>query len=738
MSTFLSRHLRKIFAVVMSMVVVTMLFYGTGSSNASPQIAKAPDTIYKVGLPGKEREISKKKLDAMVTYLTYDFGYGINDAIDRQNIFSDGFFYSFLDSSLGKSLINKHFSLLKKDFAEKLEINRKKELYTHPSGKLVLENEIKIYADELYSAYRKVKDKNREVDASLLEDCVALFSKHRHFTPKDLKLLTQIFIRDRKMEHDPTWERRNFAIFGARSNVDVFGKAFVELAAGAVLAAEMFAKENGYHTTYEEAEGIITRRALDVIGSKYFKVVEKEELNAIKRRFQETLGLSQNELVEAACAILTVEKMLGDVDSLVQMDEAAAKKLYASRIEQLLVKMVQDSGKRSILTVMDALELQHYLSAIGPQEKFLEVPKTQYAKEDLYTRNADLLVKSYQVKLSTVTKKQVGNTIPLKRVWDYQASENGWKEIAAKFSFDASLGEEERFALLRGLDKKRSKQVEDFVRGLIVMQSKDMVEDCLAKRELKGVTLVYNQALSAGEKEKGFDMSVLSSDLDALENGAVLENYTQDHEKYARIVLLKKPEQAEFPKFVDAKRNGYLAAIMERKLKELNGGKELDEVSREKYAHFYLRHLAGDSVAKAIITVDGEGARYTAHKEARIHKFLAGEEIDSKEELLAQFNMYQEEEVVSRVGKNKEIAKEDFFEMEIGAKSKIHYLDRGEPYIVELRAKKEDSKTLQQVRDALHRNLRLEARNGVYKDIVDFIERDQLLEMSRLEEKEGA
>ncbi|MCH9618730.1 MAG: hypothetical protein SP4CHLAM5_08670 [Chlamydiia bacterium] len=694
-----------------------------------------PDTVYSLGAFGNKKEVSKRELAAMKIYLTYDFGYSVNDALEKQNIFSDGFFFSVMDSAFGKGLVDKYFPLLKGDFEKRMACNRRSEMYRHPAGKLNIEDELKVYAADFYTQYQRVKESKREIDASLLKDCISLCGMHRYFRPRDVKLLAKVFIRDRKMEVDPTFEKRNFALFGARSNADVFGEAFMELAAQAVLAGASFAQDNGYHTTTEEAYGVISRRALDVIGSKFPDVIEKKKLNEIKEHFRSALGLSKEDLVQAARAVMTFQKMIKDVDTSVLIDNFIAKKMYQNQVDQLLVKVVKDSNVCSVTGAMDALELHCYLESIGKVESFLSVPEKVYEQEELFKRNPDLLIKNYQVKMASVSKKQVGNTLSLKKVWDFQASDKGWGKIASKFSLEKDLDQAQRFALLRRMSKKESKQVEKYSRALLLEDSLTLIQDLLHKQDLKKISVSFNKLATGNDNNNEFDTGALAEILNTMEEGKELACYTQNGEMFYRIILLSKEGKEEFPTFAQAKKNGYLTSLVEKKLIALNRGNRIDDEYKERLVHALLKKEGGKEAEK-IIAAEQEGKFYTRHKEERIVKWREGKLKNAKDGLLAQFNINETQQVVARYGKNKEMARDAFYTMEPGTRSELCYLENGDPYYIHLIAKKMDQEKLSQVREALHRNLSLESRGALYEEILSYIVENKMLVMTRL--KKGA
>lgn len=730
MNSFFSKYQRSIFAVVMSLVVVTMLFYGVGNKSV-PVAKERPDVLYKVGSKGKERAFSKQKLESLKTYLTYDLGYDFNDALERQNIFADGFLLDLCDSSLGKGLIQEYFPLIKEDFAKKVAAHRKTRLYTHPSGKYSLEDELKTYAKDLYENYSLVQQKDREVDASLFQDYLALAGAQRYFRPRDSKLLTSIFLRDRKIGNDPTLDRRNFALFGTKSNGDMFGEAYIELVAQVVLAGEMFAKEHGYKTTYEEAKGVITRRALDNLGAKFKEIDSKEEMVGLKERFRSALGLAEEDLVGAARSIMTVQKMIKDVDATVVLDRVSAAKLYGDHVETLLVKLVQDSGRRLVKNPNDALELHAYLSAIGNTEKFLGVPKELYSKEEIYKNAEDLLVETYQLKLSRVSKDQVGASVSLKKVWDFQTGDAGWKAVSKEFTFDENLAGEERFAFLQKLPKEQASLIEKFSREKIVEASPKLIKEALLKQQFDKVDFVYNSNVVSGQLGEHFDEKRFVKLLSGMTEDEEVPCYTQDEETYYRVYLWKAGEKRQMPLFAEAKKNGYLAALIDKKLVALNNGKTFSQENRDKLLVRLLNKEAGAEVSELIVKAEEEGKVYTRHMEERIALYQDESFVKAEDPVLAQFNIYEENEVIARTGKNREIAKEEFFEMQEGETSSIYFLNNGTPYYIDLITSKVDEEKLSKITKAISTKLSKEARTTLYNELLSYIENNNMLVKTR-------
>lgn len=734
MFSFFSRNRRAFFLVSMSVVAFSMLFYGISSTPITSASVKNPDTVYITGTPGKQKRISKQKIEGMKTYLSYDFGYDMNDALEKQNIFSDGFFFTLMDSSFGRGLVDIYFPLLKDDFEKRMAINRKTEMYRHPMGKLNIEDEVKRYANDFYVQYQKVKDKKREIDASLLKDCIFLCSKHRYFRPRDIKLLTKLFIRDRKIEEDPTVEKRNYALFGAKSNTDIFGEAFMELAAQSVLVAAAYAEENGYYTSSEEAHGVITRRALDVIGEKFKKVTEKKELTSLKEKFRDSLGLSEQELIEAARAVITFQKMIKDVDTTILIDNFTAQKLYGNQVDQLLVKVMKTADLSTVKNSIDALELHTYLEAIGKTEGFLSVPERVYEQKELFERNPNLLMKNYQVKAAKITKTDVASTLSLKKVWDFQVSDKGWADIRKKFYLDELSEKEKRFSFLRSLDKKKEKEIESYSRRLLLEMLPEQIEITLKKRPLRKMDICYNKAVSTGGPYKDFDIEALAKKFDGMKEGERLSCYSQNGEDYFYFVLLKKTAKEQFPTLAQARKNGYLTALVEQKLKVLNHGKEVNDDNREKLVRALLKKEAGE-VAIQIIAAQEQGKCYTKYKEDRIRKWKEGVIKNSTDPILSQFNIEEKQEIIDRSGNNKQIAKEEFFLMQEGDSSDICYLGDGEPYYISFIARKLDKEKLSQVKDTLAKSISLESRDVIYKEILSEIIENKQLVIERLKKE---
>lgn len=730
MLSFFYRNHRGILSVVVICLIFSMFFFAVAGRGDLPTPKRNNEIVYKVGKDIHQKKVSKRQIDAMKVYLSYDFGTDLNDSLEKQNIFSDGFFIDLLDSSFGRGLAEKYFDLVKDDFSQRVQVHKNFRFYRHPSGKLDLEKELKRYAKDLYSHYKKVAAKDKAIDVKLLHEYIALAREQKKFSPRNTQRLTSLFIRDRRIGNDPSVEKRNFALFYAKSNEDLFGGAFIELCAQAVIQGANIAKENGYYTSYEEAKGIIMRRSMNLILNKYVRAEDKEILSKIHKSYQNSLGIQERDLVNAARDIITFKKMCKDVDTSVLLDKLSIKKMYSKEVENILVNIIHDSSNLMVHNIDDALQLQCYLESIGNVKEFIIPSEVVYDEKDIIKIAPALFTKRYELKLATLSKSEAANALHLKNIWEFQVSDKGWSLLKEKFSFD-EVNASDRFSFLQSLKKEMKEEVEEYSRAKLVDVDNTFIRNCIDKLNLKKVSFSYNELIPSESFYKGFNERELASLLEGKKEGEELSFYTQDNEHFYRIYLLKKCKNIEFASFNLAKKKGYLTYLVNQKVKKISKGKVLTDETKKWYKEKLLYKEAKESVAKKIIQAEKKGVPYTEHMEKRLKAYKEKEPIYPP--LLKQFSIYRGKEVVSRKGEGKEMAQEEFFSMKKGDVSSIYYLENNQPYYICFLNKKINEVKLKKYEKLLKTEILKERKDRLFDQLVSHIETNELIEMSRFE-----
>lgn len=729
MFSFLARHSRWMMAGIMGCVVISMFFYGT-NSNRAPERPQNPDIFYKVGSKSVRRKLSKRQIESMKTFLSYDLGYGFNEVLNRQNIFADGFFLELVSSSLGKALAKKHFDLLKGDFSAKLEKNKRYKLYRHPSGKLNLEDKLEAFSPEIYEGYRKLIEKKSEVTPELLCVALDLANAQRAFTPKDMKTIVRVFMREPSVGHDQAVERKNFALFQAQNNEDLFGGAFMELFAQVMIEGGAFAKEQGFGVSYEEAEGIIMRRARDLIETKFSNIEAKDELVKLVDRYERELGLQRKDLVKAAQSVLSFQRLIKNVDNALLVDKMGLSKMFEDKVETLVVDVVKESSARDVSTVDDALELDLYLASVGDQETFLAVPEKAYCEQDLQEKAPMLFSENTVVKYAAVSKSELSKSVPIKKVWDFETSDAGWALVSEKFSLKSDQSSDARFKVLRALPEEKQKAIDSYAKEQLVSMDLSFVSKALEKKDLEKFTIHYNKEFPIRAFGKGIELAQLMSDLENVKEGEGLDFYTQDNEHYFKFVVVKKSEGKTRLSFKAAKESGFLAHMVEQKVKEAFGKEEISKKDKEKF----LSNRAGKDVLDTLLEREKKQQYYDDHQKERLSLIKEGKLALSDDSILSEFNWEVLPEKVARTSNRRRYAKEEFFKMKEGEQSDLHYAN-GRLFYIVLKERKVNKANLKTFSKKVKEELVKEARKGLFDQLYAHIVGNELIELSRFEEK---
>jgi len=723
MISFFAKHARAFMSGIMICVVVTMLFYGMGSKTV-PQGRELQDQVFVAGKGEVKREVKKRQIDAMKAYLKFDLGYGFSKVLERQNIFANGFFIRLLDSSFGRGLADEYFSKVEGDFAKQVKKHRRQRLYRHDSGATPTEDVMKKYAPDYYESYAKVADKKRVIDASLLQDMISLMAHQQEFTPRNLQMLTTIYMQDILHLDDPAIERRNFAMFQARDNEDVFGNAFMELFAQAIIEGAAFAKEKGFNVSYEEAQGVVYRRARDVLAAQYYDL-EDEHFDKVFKNLEGCMGLSKKEIVKAAQAIMVFEKMFTCSDNALVYDRFAFPKLFGDKVVLLDASVVEESRAMVVTSVKEALELDLYLSSIGEASEFLQVPEKCFEMEKIQKETPILFTESYVLKVARRTLEDIGKEYSIKKVWSYQTSDEGWKALCEKFSFAEDLSKDERFDLLQTQEAGKKLAVDKFSREKMAASDIALIEKTLEKQPLTKGVLQYNSKVSTKNFGLDFDEAKLIEKLNALEEGEEISCYTQDQKQFFRFVLVKKSEGPKLSTFAQAKKAGILTQMIEDSLEAQARG-EISESMRGKLYYRMLQGRAGKAVAEEIKKCEEEKKLYEDHMMKRLNAAKSGKVFHSDDSHLSIFNLVQSRHTIDKKGQDKDLAKDSFFKLAVGDVSNIEY-NKGIPFFITVKKRKINEGNLKTMRKRLTQEMEKEARKNVYQALLSHFVSNEML-----------
>jgi hypothetical protein len=656
------------FAGVCSIVWAFFFFIGEGDKKGSFAIDGAS---YLVGKKGIKGGIVKGEIEAMKQFLSYDFGYGFNDVLQKQNVFGGGFFIDLIHSSFGDELIKRFFPLIKGDFAKRVDTHKRFGFYKDPSGKFFLEQNLKERAKPFYDLYKKVTLKGRKVDEELFKDYIALCFMQKSITPAFMQNLVSSSMKFMGLPIDETVNRRNFALFSAKNNEEIFGEAFIEICAQVLLQCGNYLEQRGYNTPYEEAKGVIIRKAMGEITEKYHTVEEISKLKEILHIYQENLGIREEELIGVCQKLMNFQKMLKDMDNAILVDKSTICELFSDSIQKISATVIKDSDLLRVKSVEDALLLQCYLESIGEVNEFLSPPLNQYPEEKIEQIAPSLFTKKYELKIALVKKSLLGGTIPLKMVWDFQTCQTGWDLIREKFGLE-DINKGERFAFFQNLDEEKKRVIEEYARQKLVEEDDLFFKKGLDKQPLRLITFDFNKRVNSNFLYEGIDEIALQHLLEEKNEGDTIDFYTQDGEHYFTIYIVKKG-QKQIACFSQAKQKGYLKPLLDSKLEKLSGA------NRSELLQKLLLKEGGEQVYKKILESEKEGKVYAEKMVKRLENFDVSC-IQNPSALLAPFAIEKSKQIITKSGKNGSLWKMHFLGLKKGDESALEYEQNNIPY----------------------------------------------------------
>ena len=576
MFSFLRKYQKVVLGAVTAALVISISFFGSYQA-ITQRPSKEVDEVIGTALNGSS--ISKLDTDRMVRFLS-------RDKLDREldyvrqmpNLFNDGVISKdFLETGLAQMLVESYFDVLQDDLSTRFEKGKRFKPYIHPKAPY-------LSAENLWTQFVPSMKKN-------------LFHLRTHkgqITPDDFKVMTELYLDNSKLPSsllrrvlsyqegqyqgipkDSYLDEGDLSLFYFHTVEDWFGLDFVELVAQFIHNAAIYAKQKGYVVNSAEARSDLLRQGYEALVAQGKEEVTPNLLDQYWKQTLAMLRLTEKQVVSLWQEVLLFRKLFNDYGQSVFLDTLAYKQYNSYAAEAAEVKLYALPKQFQLGDFRSLLKYQVYLEAVLKDQKetvSLDCPKTFKTKEELLKTAPQLLEKSYQVEMSSLTKREIASTVTLKQMWQWQLSDAGWSVLRETFKYlPIAKTEEERFEALEKLKDELAEEINIFSRNQIVVADPSRVVNALKEAPLETKTLLMT--LKGEHRDlKGIDYSenlvelldqaVLSKNIEG-----PLEAYSQDGQHYYRICVLEALGESKLLTFQEASSKGVLDKILDNKLK---------------------------------------------------------------------------------------------------------------------------------------------------------------------------
>lgn len=553
MMNFFRKHQKKMFMIVTVMIIVSFTFFGTSITQNSREI---PDKKVAVALDGSP--IMERQLHAMVRFLTL----GSNEML-KNDLMSTG---------LTTILAEKYFEELKGEFEERVEKAKRFTPYAHPHAPFLSAKQVwDMYVPQLTSHLEAVQ--KGDLSPKTFSAYTDLYLDQVAFPPELLRrvLLMQqqqfSWITPDQALGDP----RALTLFGYQSFEEWFGPKFTEMVGKFLFNAAAIAEKKGYKVTIEEARADLLQTCLQTLRSTPTKTPATfADASDFLRMQIQSLGIDESEAVKVWKKVMLVHRLFNEIGQGVFIDPLTYQQFASFAEESATVQVYQLPDVLRLTDFRSLLKLQCYLDAVAPKmKKSADLPRQFLSADEVEKRTPELVVSRYELELAKVTQEEIGARLTLKETWDFEVSDEGWKQLTAEYPIlSKTVGQSrtERYAALESLEPALRLKVDRFARASLIHQHPEWIEEALLKAPTQKKQVALRSRGCVAPFDEIEDTAKLRAFLTKAPIGEATPFFTQDQQTYYRMIVWNKPAAKEIMTLQEALEGDWLGQLLDEKL----------------------------------------------------------------------------------------------------------------------------------------------------------------------------
>ncbi len=579
MIAYFRRYQRAIYIVVTVVIVVSFSFFGTYSSLTKGSFAG--DTVIATLVDGTN--VYRSDCTRYIQFLSTN---PENSGDGGGNPLNDGFLEkAILNSPFGDQLLLALGQEVETDMTAKLEKEKKYQPYQHPQAPFVSAVNVWTYfapdVKDHFFQFQKLPQ-----NASLQEIYTAkknLYLAERQFPAVYLK---QILMYQQKqyswLEADVTLESRNMNLMGYHSFEEWFGKKFLVASVLAIMNTAKIAEKEGLVVPYDEAKlclygnakNYVERYSHDQSISDFDKQKKIEE---VINRTLVSYGMEEHDAIEIMRSLLLFQRAVTEIPSHIVTAKAPFQNfLQESTAEANLTVYRLPEWLRG-KSLNDIVQVQFWIDSVSSASargsNGLDLPKSFLPHQEVLKTVPELVQKRFLVSLAKVKKSNLFDRIRLKDLWTWLDNDENWEKLTKQFPvlLEKKISQpSDRVRIFDNLSGEIKRSVDNFIRNDIVSTRQDWLQEAL-KNQKTNVEVLSIRALGGKKPLDGIqDQRALSQVLSEAPIGEAylpLDQYTQDHEYYYKIVVLDRSPDYEIVPLQVALQDGTLSVLVHAFLK---------------------------------------------------------------------------------------------------------------------------------------------------------------------------
>lgn len=588
MLSFFRKYQKIFFIVTAFFIVVSFTFFGTYS--AVQRQSDLPDRDVGKLIDGSM--LKEKKLNQIKRFLQN----GLEEGGRFVNLLNDSFIHrDLILSGLGELLAENYFDQLKPQLESRWKRIKNYSPYVHPNAPHVSAQAVwEQFAPEIP---RLLEEAKRAPETFSKREMSLLFKLYAAQAKFPAHLLHRMIYyqqeQNQSVEPDQALPHLDMTLFGFQGVEGWFGETFIDLACQFILNAAHIAKEMGYAATKEEVR-------LQLLQNIYHGLKAHDPKNPpttedVQRYFTSqvrALGLDEDSMIEIWRGLLAFRRQFEEIGNAVFVDSLSQDHFQKFVKSACKIRRFDLPSSLQLCNFRSLLKFQRYIEAVATvnEKDLLALPESFHTPEEVAKEYPQLVQKSFDVEIASVSKQELIEKVSLKQTWDWEGEEENYAILAKEFSFLTKEDNQSCYEILENLDDRTRWKVDQYALKCIVDQNPQWLDDALSSAAREKKTL----HLRLKEEEglfSGADFLTLLETKDPR-----LKKYSIDQETFYSIHVLKEADSLELISFEEASSDGTLDSLLDDLLlsayEEMDFGEAFESVKDEVGAKVYADLLS--------------------------------------------------------------------------------------------------------------------------------------------------
>lgn len=708
MLNFFRKYEKYFFIVITAVIVISFSFFGTyGTLEKNAYVDKPAFTA----IDG--RQVKTSELDEFLVFLG-------SDNEDKMflggawgpNFLNDGVIKKdFLETGLAQTLAHPYLEQMRDELEARLQKEKRFVPYQHPQAKFIsAANAWKMIAPQIAIQLETLKTSEDPASDDAFDARVKLFLAQRQFPAHYLRyILYQQEKQNSWIQPDPRLERSDLTLFGYRTLSDWFGQGFQRLVAQFIINSAIIAEKQGYSVSKAEVLADLYRHAEESFQQNSnhpnLGVVNVQQYVDEQLR---RMHMDQSTAVAIWEKVLLFRRLFQDVGGSAFVDPYTLNQFEKEAHQSADGDLYHLPSNLHLNDLAALQKFELYLAAVSSRtpsaETSLALPETFKTPEEVAKKYPQLVQKRYLVNVGKVNRETLQTKVGLKTAWDWELQEANWSEIKKSFpelGTKTATTNEERQAILDGLERRTRQKVDQFARKKIVEAHPEWLEEALAASTKEKQIVGIQQKGENSFFPEVTDPRTLIDLLDKYpQTQKALESFSADGQIFYRIEVLEKSPSWEVLTFAEANQSGILDSLLDVYL-QAGGDKQADrvvEAVRKQYGALKKENsqemIADYAASRRLVGhLNGLRERFQNHPETITASILDEKmpnesiaDLSKRKELKDQWKLIKSPHIVRRGDTNEIVEASEIFALKPGEWSQVYARADGENAFFHIKA----------------------------------------------------